>query len=144
MPCQPTGGCQPPLRHHPPVFNLPSSAVRLLPLHPYLCFFCAWCAACRSFKYLVLDDCWSQRPREKGEKLQADKQKFPSGMKVWYHTMLHRRGIAGQQADAFACTVCGRNVAARPCCLEHQALHTKQPAQGGPTTTAGTELVPTP
>jgi hypothetical protein len=38
--------------------------------------------ACCSYEYLVLDDCWAERPREKGEQLRADSEKFPSGMKV--------------------------------------------------------------
>lgn len=35
-----------------------------------------------SYEYLVLDDCWSQRPRPADGRLKGDPERFPSGMKV--------------------------------------------------------------
>lgn len=69
------------------------------------------------FKYLVLDDCWAQRPREKGEKLQADKQKFPSGMKAM-GDYIHSKGLQyGIYSDAGTLTC-----AKYPGSLDHEEL----------------------
>lgn len=33
------------------------------------------------YEYLIIDDCWLERNRTADGKLQADKKRFPSGMK---------------------------------------------------------------
>lgn len=57
---------------------------------------------CCRFQYLVLDDCWSERSREEGERLQASKEKFPSGMKV------RRPGLPRPDAARRATRSCSR------------------------------------
>ena len=37
---------------------------------------------CCSYEYLNLDDAWSERERGPDDRLVANKQRFPSGMKV--------------------------------------------------------------
>ena len=33
------------------------------------------------YEYLVIDDCWSKRVRDENGRLEADREKFPHGMK---------------------------------------------------------------
>ena len=34
------------------------------------------------YEYLIIDDCWSKKERDENGRLQADPEKFPSGMKA--------------------------------------------------------------
>lgn len=44
------------------------------------------------YEYLVIDDCWSLRERDKNGKLVADPEKFPSGMKA-VADYVHSKGL---------------------------------------------------
>lgn len=44
------------------------------------------------YEYLVIDDCWSLRQRDKDGKLVADPEKFPSGMKA-LADYIHSKGL---------------------------------------------------
>lgn len=44
------------------------------------------------FRYLVIDDCWEAPERDAGGNLEADPQKFPSGMKA-LADYVHERGL---------------------------------------------------
>ncbi len=48
--------------------------------------------AAAEYKYVVVDDCWSLRERDKNGHLVADPEKFPHGMK-YLADELHRRGL---------------------------------------------------
>ncbi|EFN54618.1 hypothetical protein CHLNCDRAFT_35902 [Chlorella variabilis] len=68
-------------------------------------------------QYLVLDDCWSERSREEGERLQASKEKFPSGMKAM-GDYIHAKGLKyGIYSDAGTLTC-----AKYPGSLDHEEL----------------------
>jgi hypothetical protein len=69
------------------------------------------------YEYLVLDDCWAERPREKGEQLRADSEKFPSGMKAM-GDYIHGKGLKyGIYSDAGTLTC-----AKYPGSLDHEQL----------------------
>lgn len=44
------------------------------------------------YEYLVIDDCWSLRERDKNGRLVADPEKFPHGMKA-VAEYVHQKGL---------------------------------------------------
>ena len=59
------------------------------------------------YEYVVIDDCWSLRERDKDGKLVADPEKFPHGMK-WLSDKIHAMGLKfGMYSCAGAITCAG-------------------------------------
>ena len=44
------------------------------------------------YEYLIIDDCWSKKERDENGRLQADPEKFPSGMKA-LAAYVHSKGL---------------------------------------------------
>ena len=44
------------------------------------------------YEYLIIDDCWSKKERDENGRLQADPEKFPSGMKA-LADYIHSKGL---------------------------------------------------
>lgn len=59
------------------------------------------------YEYVVIDDCWSLKERDKDGKLVADPEKFPHGMK-WLSDKIHAMGLKfGMYSCAGAVTCAG-------------------------------------
>ena len=43
------------------------------------------------YEYVVIDDCWSEKERDKNDRLVADHEKFPHGMK-YIGDYIHSKG----------------------------------------------------
>ena len=46
----------------------------------------------KGYEYLVIDDCWSLRERDANQRLVADPEKFPQGMKA-VADYVHSKGL---------------------------------------------------
>ena len=44
------------------------------------------------YEYIVIDDCWAKRSRDKNGRLVCDEQKFPHGMK-YIADYIHKKGL---------------------------------------------------
>lgn len=67
------------------------------------------------YNYLVIDDCWSMRERDKDGRLVADPEKFPHGMKA-VADYVHKKGL---KFGMYSC--CGvRTCAGFPSSYEHE------------------------
>ncbi len=59
------------------------------------------------YEYVIIDDCWSERKRDPEGRLEADRNKFPHGMK-YIADYLHNRGLKfGMYSDAGFYTCAG-------------------------------------
>lgn len=78
------------------------------------------------YNYLVIDDCWSLKQRDKNGNLVADPEKFPHGMK-YVADYIHSKGL---KFGMYSC--CGtRTCAGYPASFEHEFEDAKQFAQWG-------------
>lgn len=78
------------------------------------------------YEYIVIDDCWSLKERDRDGKLVADPQKFPGGMKA-VADYVHGRGL---KFGMYSC--CGtKTCAGYPGSLEHEFSDAKQFAEWG-------------
>ena len=69
------------------------------------------------YEYVVIDDCWSLKERDKDGKLVADPEKFPHGMK-WLADKIHAMGLKfGMYSCAGVITCAGY-----PSSYEHEFL----------------------
>ena len=78
------------------------------------------------YKYVIIDDCWSKKERDEQGFLQADPQKFPSGMKA-VADYIHERGL---KFGMYSC--CGdKTCAGYPGSFEHEFQDAETFAQWG-------------
>lgn len=80
----------------------------------------------KGYEYLVIDDCWSLRERDRNECLVADPEKFPNGMKA-VADYVHAKGLK------FGMYSCAGNLtcAAYPGSFEHEFIDAKTFAEWG-------------
>ena len=70
------------------------------------------------YEYLVIDDCWSLRERDKNGRLVADPEKFPHGMKA-VAEYVHQKGLKfGMYSCAGNLTCAGYPEIGRASCRE--------------------------
>lgn len=78
------------------------------------------------YSYIVIDDCWSLKERNKDGKLVADPEKFPNGMKA-VADYVHDKGL---KFGMYSC--CGtKTCAGYPGSLEHEFSDARQFAEWG-------------
>lgn len=78
------------------------------------------------YKYVIIDDCWAEKERDKNGMLAADKQKFPHGMK-YVADYVHSKGL---KFGMYSC--CGtRTCANYPGSFGHEWEDAKQFASWG-------------
>ena len=78
------------------------------------------------YSYIVIDDCWSLKERNKEGKLVADPEKFPNGMKA-VADYVHDKGL---KFGMYSC--CGtKTCAGYPGSLEHEFSDARQFAEWG-------------
>lgn len=46
----------------------------------------------KGYEYLVIDDCWALKERDQNDRLVADPERFPNGMKA-VADYVHRKGL---------------------------------------------------
>ena len=80
----------------------------------------------KGYEYLVIDDCWSLRERDKDERLVADPAKFPNGMKA-VADYVHSKGLK------FGMYSCAGNLtcAGYPGSFEHEFIDAQTFAEWG-------------
>ena len=80
----------------------------------------------KGYEYLVIDDCWSLRERDSNERLVADPEKFPHGMKA-VADYVHSKGLK------FGMYSCAGNLtcAAYPGSFEHEFIDAQTFAEWG-------------
>lgn len=80
----------------------------------------------KGYEYLVIDDCWSMKERDKDERLVADPEKFPHGMKA-VADYVHSKGLK------FGMYSCAGNLtcAGYPGSFEHEFLDAETFASWG-------------
>lgn len=80
----------------------------------------------KGYEYLVIDDCWSLRERDSNERLVADSEKFPHGMKA-VADYVHSKGLK------FGMYSCAGNLtcAAYPGSFEHEFIDAQTFAEWG-------------
>ena len=80
----------------------------------------------KGYEYLVIDDCWSLRERDENERLVADPEKFPHGMKA-VADYVHSKGLK------FGMYSCAGNLtcAGYPGSYEHEFIDAKTFAEWG-------------
>ena len=78
------------------------------------------------YKYLIIDDCWSEKERDNGGNLVPDRKKFPGGMKK-VADYVHSKGL---KFGMYSC--CGvRTCADYPGSFEHEYADARQFASWG-------------
>jgi len=78
------------------------------------------------YRYLIIDDCWSERERDGDGKLVPDRKKFPSGIKA-VADYVHAKGL---KFGIYSC--CGLHTCARhPGSFEHEFSDARQFADWG-------------
>lgn len=80
----------------------------------------------KGYEYLVIDDCWSLRERDEKERLMADPEKFPNGMKA-VADYVHSKGLK------FGMYSCAGNLtcAGYPGSFEHEFIDAETFAEWG-------------
>lgn len=80
----------------------------------------------KGYEYLVIDDCWSLKERDENERLVADPEKFPHGMKA-VADYVHSKGLK------FGMYSCAGNLtcAGYPGSFEHEFIDAKTFAEWG-------------
>lgn len=80
----------------------------------------------KGYEYLVIDDCWSLKERDENERLVADPEKFPHGMKA-VADYVHSKGLK------FGMYSCAGNLtcAGYPGSYEHEFIDAKTFAEWG-------------
>jgi len=80
----------------------------------------------KGYEYLVIDDCWSLKERDAGERLAADPVKFPNGMKA-VADYVHSKGLK------FGMYSCAGNLtcAGYPGSFEHEFIDAETFAEWG-------------
>ena len=72
------------------------------------------------YEYLVIDDCWSLKERDKTGRLVADPQKFPHGMKA-VADYVHSKGLKFGMYSCAGNLTCG----GYPGSFEHEFIDAK-------------------
>uniref|UniRef100_A0A2H1VWQ0 Alpha-galactosidase n=1 Tax=Spodoptera frugiperda TaxID=7108 RepID=A0A2H1VWQ0_SPOFR len=78
------------------------------------------------FEYIIIDDCWSEKQRDKNGRLVADRKRFPRGMK-YIADYIHARGLKFGMYTNVANITCMRY----PGSLSHMELDAKTFAEWG-------------
>lgn len=78
------------------------------------------------YEYVVIDDCWSLRERDKDGKLVADPEKFPHGMK-WLSDKIHAMGLKFGMYSCAGVVTC----AGYPSSYEHEFVDAQTFADWG-------------
>jgi len=78
------------------------------------------------YEYIVIDDCWSLRERDKNKRLVPDPQKFPSGMKA-LSDYVHSKGL---KLGIYSCAGV-QTCAGYPGSLEHEFIDANTFAEWG-------------
>lgn len=80
----------------------------------------------KGYDYLVIDDCWSKKERDKNGRLEADPEKFPHGMKA-VADYVHQKGLK------FGMYSCAGNLtcAGYPGSYEHEFVDARSFAEWG-------------
>ena len=78
------------------------------------------------YEYVVIDDCWSLRERDKNGKLVADPEKFPHGIK-WLSDKIHAMGLKFGMYSCAGVVTC----AGYPSSYEHEFVDAKTFADWG-------------
>ncbi len=78
------------------------------------------------YEYVVIDDCWSLRERDKDGKLVADPEKFPHGMK-WLSDKIHSMGLKFGMYSCAGVVTC----AGYPSSYEHEFVDAQTFADWG-------------
>ena len=78
------------------------------------------------YKYVVIDDCWSEKVRDKNGRLVPDKKKFPSGMKA-LADYIHAKGLKFGMYSCAGTLTCG----GYPSSYEYEFIDAKTFAEWG-------------
>ncbi len=78
------------------------------------------------YEYLVIDDCWSLKERDAEGRLQADPEKFPSGMKA-VADYVHSKGLKFGMYSCCGTLTCGQY----PASYEHETVDAETFASWG-------------
>lgn len=78
------------------------------------------------YEYIVIDDCWSKKERDKDGKLVADPEKFPHGMK-YVADKIHELGLKFGMYSCAGTVTCG----GYPASYEHEFTDAKTFAEWG-------------